>query len=734
MFVRRTLYWKYAAYFTFLVSALLVLSGAVGGFFDYRESMSALEAIQRSNARFTAAAIANFMRGASNAVQTVAGKFHSSGEVDTDSLRIELVMLLRHHPEISEVRWIAPDGAERLFLSRIGLNVENSGRDWSDDRGFRGARGAGHYVGPVYFRQESEPFVTVTAARDSSGSVLAADVNLKFVWDAVAQVPLDATEVIYVVDRVGQLISHSDIGLVLGKADLSALAQVRRTLDFPQQSIVVIGRTQDVRGLPVLSTAAPIADLGWTVFAEQSIETALRPVYASIERSVILVLIGIAVAFVASLLLAEHMVQPIREIEAGARALGEGQFERPIAVRTGDEIEALASQFNWMAARLQDTHARQEARIAERTHELTLANEAKTRFLAAASHDLRQPIHALALFVGQLRAVPLPNPAASLVEKIERSVEALNELLEALLDLSKLDAGAVSAEARPMPLGDLLSRLALQFAPMAEAKGLALTLVRTTLWARSDPLLLERVLLNVISNALRYTDQGRILIGCRRRGTDVEVIVADTGIGIGPADLGHVFQEFYRAAGGHRGIDHGHGLGLAIVKRLADLLDHRVSIESELDRGTVVRVRVPRAEACESTLEPAALIMENLRGVRVLIVDDQALVRDAIQGLLLQWGCDVISAGRGEEALERTRGRRPDVVLCDLTLADGESGVDVVNSLRRDLGSAVACAFVTGETAPERIAQARATGFPITSKPTTPGKLRALLEYLVRRG
>jgi signal transduction histidine kinase len=731
MLVRRTLYWKYAAYFTGLVSALLVLSGAVGGYFAYRESMSALEAVQRANARFTAAEIASFMQGALNAVQAAVDKFNTKEQVDAENLRIELLMLLRHHPEISDLRWIAPDGEERFYLSRFELNAENRGRNWSDDRRFRAARSASPFVGPVYFRKGTEPYVTIAAARDPSSSVLEAEVNLKFVWDVVSQVPRAATEVVYVVDRGGQLISHTDMGLVLGKADLSIVPHVRRLLDQTEQTITA-GKSTDIRGQPVIATAAPIAALGWTVFAEQSVETALRPVYASITRSVVVVLIGIAVAFAASLLLARRMVRPIREIEARARELGEGQFERPIAVRTGDELEALAGQFNRMAARLQETHAMQEARIVERTHELSVANEAKTRFLAAASHDLRQPIHALALFVGQLRAVQLPGKAASLIEKIERSVEALKELLEALLDLSKLDAGAVAAETRALALNDLLSRLASQAAPMAEAKGLALTLVSTTLWVRSDPLLLERIFLNVISNALRYTDQGRILIGCRRRGENVEVIVADTGIGIDSMQLPNVFQEFYRAAAGHRGMDNGHGLGLAIVKRLAHLLDHRVRIESELGRGTVVRILVPRAEPQEPAFVPEALIVESLRGIRVLVIDDETLVRDAIQGLLAQWDCEVITAERGDEALELARGRRPDVVLCDLRLADGESGLDVVNRLRRECGSGVACAFVTGEMAPERIAEARATGHPIAFKPTTPGKLRALLEYLVR--
>lgn len=729
---RRTLYWKYAAYFTGLVSALLVLSGVVGGYFAYRESMSALEAVQRANAQFTAVAIGNFMQGALNAVQASVGKFNTTGEVDAEDLRIELIMLLRHHPEISELRWIAPGGEERLSLSRFALNVENSGRDWSDDPRFRGARSAARYVGQVYFRKGTEPFVSVAAARGSGSSVLEAEVNLKFVWDVVSQVPVTATDVVYVVDRNGQLISHTDMSLVLGKADPSILPHVRRTLDQMGPPMTVIGKATDIRGLPVISTAAPIPDLGWTVFAEQSVETALRPVYASMARSTVVVLIGIAVAFVASLLLARRMVRPIREIEARARELGAGQFVRPIAVHTGDELEALATQFNRMAARLQETHAMQEARIAERTQELSLANEAKTRFLATASHDLRQPIHALALFVGQLRAVAPPGDGTSLLDKVEQSVEALTALLETLLDLSKLDAGVVSAEPGALPLQPLLSRLVAQLAPIAEAKGLALTLVRTTLWVRSDPLLLERIFLNLIANALRYTDNGRVLIGCRRRGDSVEVIVADTGIGIDPVHLPNLFQEFYRAAPGRRGMESGHGLGLAIVRRLAILLGHRVSIESQPGRGTVVRVLAPRAEPQETAIAPEAPIVESLHGICVMVVDDEMLVRDAIRGLLVQWGCEVITAAHGDEAVELARRRCPDAVLCDLNLADGESGVDVVSRVKQECGSGVACAFITGESANERIAEARATGHPIAIKPTTPGKLRALLEHLVR--
>jgi signal transduction histidine kinase/CheY-like chemotaxis protein len=426
------------------------------------------------------------------------------------------------------------------------------------------------------------------------------------------------------------------------------------------------------------------------------------------------------------------MVRPIRRIEARAREIGEGQFDRRISVATGDELEALANQFNRMAERVQDTYTMPETRIAERTRELALANEAKTRFLAAASHDLRQPIHALALFVGQLRSVALPAEASALLERIEGSVEALNELLEALLDLSKLDVGAIVAQRRPFALHGLLSRLASELAPGAEAKGLAVSCVPTSLWVDSDPVLLQRILLNVMSNALRYTREGRILVGCRRRAGEVEIVVADTGIGIDAGHWPHVFVEFYTAAPTQAGGATGLGLGLAIVKRIAALLDHRIDIASAPGKGTVVRIRMPRATPVEIRRLVDASIVEPLRGVRILVVDDEMSTRDAMAGLLARWGCDVATAESGDQAVANARTRRPDVVLCDLRLRNEETGIDVIERIRRECG-VLACAFVTGESSAEHLANARATGHPIAFKPTTPGKLRALLEHLLDR-
>jgi CheY-like chemotaxis protein len=209
------------------------------------------------------------------------------------------------------------------------------------------------------------------------------------------------------------------------------------------------------------------------------------------------------------------------------------------------------------------------------------------------------------------------------------------------------------------------------------------------------------------------------------------VIVADTGVGIDGDQLANVFREFYRAAPSRgEAMGDGLGLGLAIVQRLATLLDHRVTIESEPRKGTLVRIRVPRAAPPDQATESPPSVADKLRGTKVLVVDDEAPIREAMQGLLTQWGCDVATAATGDEAVRSALARRPDVVLCDLNLAADEDGVEVVDRLRRECGCPVQCAFVTGEADSDRIARARATGHPIAFKPTAPGKLRAILEHL----
>jgi signal transduction histidine kinase/ActR/RegA family two-component response regulator len=725
---RRNLFRKYALQACALVGILLLASGALSGYFTYLQAIDGIETAQRLRAAHVAGAIDAWVARVEGSMRAVVDKFPASGEPDVEDARSEIAALLRHQASITDAWWVRPDGREWLALSRMYPDAVDSGRDWSTDPRYVATRNARSGAGPILFRN-GEPYLSLVASREAGGPRLVAEVNLKFVSEAIAAAG-GGPDVIYVVDERGRMVSHSDVRQVLRNADLRTLPQVRAALE---KAPLVPTSNRDARALDgseVLSTAVAIPRLRWTVHSEQPLDVALEPAHRTMLRAMAMILLGLIAAVAASLAFARSIVQPIHAIEAGARELGEGRLDRRIDVRTGDDLELLADQFNRMAARLQSIYEDQERRIDERTRDLASANESKSRFLAAASHDLRQPMHALSLFVGQLRHKAGTAEAPVLLEKIESSVEALQELLEALLDLSKLDIGAVTAARRPFALGELIGAVAVELAPIAEAKGLALTAVPTRLWAFSDVVLVRRILVNVVTNAIRYTHAGRILVGCRRRGDSIDVLVVDTGSGIGAEHLPHVFEEFYRA-GGSDAAPRGLGLGLAIVKRLAELLDVEVGIRSVVGRGTSFRLRLPRASpqrAPSGADEPAG---QGLHAARILVIDDDDAVRDAMQGLLRSWGCDVVAVGSGGDALARVATWRPDAVLCDFTLPGDENGLVIVERLRDALDVPPAFAFVTGETTAETLDTIRRSGYPLIVKPAKPAKLRALLEHLL---
>ncbi|MGE5336745.1 MAG: ATP-binding protein [Gemmatimonadota bacterium] len=728
---RRGLLAKYVTYAALLVSALLVTSGVIGGYFSWRETAATQGALLSGHAEAVAVRIANFVASIEQPIAWTADSATLDSETDPAQVRLALIELLRRVPAIGELRWLDTQGRERVLVSRLALDALDSGRDFSTDARFGAAVASGRYVSPVYFVKGTEPHLSLAIAGRRPGSgVLIAEVNLKFVWDVIGRERAGGPGLAYVVDAGGQLVSHPDISLVLRRADFSTLEQVRGVLAGRATASDTTQIVSDFGGTSVLAAAAPVEGLGWTVLVEQQARDALAPVYRSVWRTLILVLVGLAVSIAASVALARRMVHPIRALERGAERIGSGALDQRIDVRTGDELEALADQFNRMAARLQDIYATLETRIAERTRQLAAANQYKSRFLAAASHDLRQPLHALALFAGQLRQAAADAPAcAALAQRIDASVIALQELLDALLDLSKAEAGAIVPERTAFALQPLLQRLSAHFTATAEAKGLALRVVPTSLWVDSDPRLLERILLNFVANAVRYTDEGRIAIGCRRRGTHAEIIVADTGIGIAEEHLSRIFDEFHQVrdrADGRGGL----GLGLSIVQRLAQLLNHPLSVWSSPGRGSVFGVRVPIAPAHATQPDAVAGGDRELAGRCALVIDDDADAREATMEALSRWGCSVTGTGDRDSALQASAAAPPDIILCDLHLGT-ESGLDVLDALRERCASAPACVVVTADRAAEAASAVRARGYVMLHKPAAAAKLRALLEQLL---
>jgi signal transduction histidine kinase len=363
------------------------------------------------------------------------------------------------------------------------------------------------------------------------------------------------------------------------------------------------------------------------------------------------------------------------------------------------------------------------------------ADAVKSRFLAAASHDLRQPLHALGLFVEALDTQTRAPHLRQLIDNIKLSTTSLRDLLNALLDISRLDAGALQPERAAIPLRRLFQTLLAEFGADAEAKGLRLRVVPSSAWVESDPTMLSRILQNVIANAIRYTDRGTVLLGCRRRGDAVSIEVYDTGAGMTPEALDHVFEEFYQVANPQRDRRLGLGLGLAIVRRLCAVLGHEMDLSSREGHGTVFRIRVPRTPAPAAGPAAAATRPADLEGRRVLVIDNEAPARDAMREILHLWSCTVIAADSRESALAALEppSEPPDLIVADYRLCDGETGAEAIDAVRARFGRPVPALIVTGDTAPQRLQEATASGYRLLHKPVSAAQLRSLASYLLRQ-
>ena len=333
------------------------------------------------------------------------------------------------------------------------------------------------------------------------------------------------------------------------------------------------------------------------------------PLYTAIVRTVVVLVGGLILALLAALLLARLMVVPVRALAAGAARIGAGALDHRIDIQSGDELEALGDQLNDMAAKLQGSYATLERKVEERTHQLQEANLSKSRFLAVASHDLRQPLHALNLFAAQLRSEKDQAERDRLAVRIDTAVANMNELFNALLDISKLDAGAMSANISEFPVNRVLNRIGATFTQAARDKGLRLRVVASSAWIRSDAILIEQILLNLVSNAVRYTSAGGIVVGCRHVAGALRIDVCDSGIGIAADQQRSIFSEFYQVAAPERNSKVGLGLGLAIVERLCAVLGHPIGLTSTLGKGSRFSISdTAGAGACWSCALPRFLV------------------------------------------------------------------------------------------------------------------------------
>ncbi len=370
------------------------------------------------------------------------------------------------------------------------------------------------------------------------------------------------------------------------------------------------------------------------------------------------------------------------------------------------------------------------------------ASEEKSRFLAAASHDLRQPLHAIGLFGATLERELQGHRAHPHAQHLQQAVQALHRSLGAMLDISRLDAGVVEVQRRPVALRELLLSLHRTFSARALDKGIELRIRSSDLVVSSDPVMLERMLNNLLENALKYTPAGGVLLRVRPRGDHALIEIVDTGIGIDPAQHDLIFQEFYQVDNPSRDRSLGLGIGLSIVRRISLLLDHPVTLRSGLGRGSrfAVRLALAKDAPTQAAPVPGAALSETECGplpARVLLLDDELIVARGLQALMGTWGVELLCAV--DEASARTvlqqaaQEQRPvELILCDMRLGHGVNGLDVARRLLSTTEPAPPLVMITGETAPQRLRELEDSGLPVLFKPVDPQQLRSTLADLHR--
>ena len=594
----RSLLVKYAAYFATLVSVALIASSLIDMVFSYRENREVLSQLQQEKARGAAAQIGQFVKEIERQMTWLTLPQTSTFAGTAQDHRLELARLLRQVPAIAGASLVDPDGHELAYVARLGLDSAGTGKDWAADSAFVGARWGKTYFGQVNFRKETEPYMTIAVVGPLRERTVVADVNLKFMWDVVSQ--LDVGGKAYVVDAGGRLIAHPDISLVLQKMDLSNLSQVRAARVSRPGDGADAAIARDRLGRPVLTTFAPIPVLGWFVFVEQSEGEAFAPLYATLWRTGFLLTGGLVLSLVASVLLARHVVRPIRALQRGASEIGAGRLDYRIAVKTGDELEKLAGEFNRMAGQLQESYAGLETKVEERTRELAVANQHKSEFLAAMSHELRTPLNAIIGFSDVLKRQMFGglNPKqAKYVEVINTSGKHLLSLINDILDLAKVEAGKMDLDLAPFNVPEAVDNALALVRGRADGKSIvvAVDLDPRLGTAVADERKFRQILLNLLSNAVKFTPEGGSITVAGTRLLDaIEVSISDSGIGIAPENEATIFEEFTQINGAQR--REGTGLGLALTKKLIERHGGSIRVESTFGHGAKFTLTLPQPE------------------------------------------------------------------------------------------------------------------------------------------
>ena len=697
---RRRLFTKYVGLFVAVVCVALLSNGIFDVFFYYQEHKASLIRIQREQAEAAAAKIGQFVKEIESQLGWTTQLPWSAGSIE--QRRFDALRLLRQVPAITELAQLDASGKERLRVSRLAMDVVASGTDFSKEPKFTEAVARKVYYGPVYFRRESEPYMTLAIAgtrRDAGVSV--AEVNLKLIWDVVSQIKVGERGHAYVVDAQGRLIAHPDISLVLRNTDMSRLAQVnaaRGTTGGEGGAPERVQESEDIGGRKVLTAYAPVAPLGWLVFVELPATEAYAPLYAALQRLAFVLLAALGFAVLAGMFLAGRMVGPIQALRAGAERIGGGDLSQQIRIKTGDELEALADQFNVMAGRLKESYAGLEQKVEERTREveeksrqLELASQHKSQFLSSMSHELRTPLNAI---IG-LTEMMVTNAArfgtekaAEPLRRVHRAGSHLLGLINQVLDLSKIEAGKLELSPDWVNLTPLINEVVDTARPLAEQNNNRLVVkCQENLGSLTvDPMRLRQILLNLLSNACKFTKQGEVTLLARKlvnEGHWIEFAVSDTGIGMTPEQQAKLFEEFTQADSSTARQYGGTGLGLAITRKLARMMGGDVTLTSEAGKGSTFTVRLPANTDVPAGAPISSDRDRSTRADCVLVIDDDATARELISDHLKAGGFSVVTAAGGVEGIKLAKELQPTAITLDVMMPDLD-GWSVLAALRQN--------------------------------------------------
>ena len=737
----------YALALAGLVTLVLVISGFAQLWLIERETRVAVEARQALEAARAAARIDRFFGQTSALLRATLSLQDSRHLGDTDAdIQVELYRLMRQSWAIQALSWIDQYGKERVRISRMAPDRIGVGEDRSQSTEFLRAHADASWFGPITYVANQPRVVMARRGSLPQSGVLVAEVELAQLRDIINEVRFGREGRAYVVDGEGRLLAHPDFLQVLTRSNWSNHPAVRAAITDVSADPGDLVEFDTREGQSIVAYFTGLRVPGWRLITEQPRDEAYAPVRRALATALLILMLAVLAGSGVGIVLARRVVRPIRQLAEGADCIGEGQLEHRIALVRRDELGQLASRFKQVAERLGDSYRQLESRVAERTRELAGANallrvkreeaeqasQAKTRFLASASHDLRQPLHTISLLVGVLRRQAVAPEVGQLVLHIDASVAAMEALFVGLLDISKLDAGTSRPVLGDHALAQLLHRVAANHGPQAERKHLRLAVAPTHCAVRTDAVLLERVLGNLVSNAIRYTQRGKVLVGCRRRPGGVELQVWDTGIGIAPAHLPQLFDEFFQIDSPERDRGKGLGLGLSIVKRTLDLLGHPYTLRSTPGQGTCFSILLPLAEALPVVATPPGSGASGgcIAGAFIVVIDDEADTRRAMQALCHNWGAHTLVAASAEECLDLLAEhlRDPDLILCDYRLRQRQDGLRAVSQIRACIGQAVPAIIVTGDIAAADLQRIAGAGLPLLHKPVGADRLLAAVE------